>query len=96
VWTPATVDLGRAWTLLLYTDGLIEGRPGSDADALWIDGLLDLLAGVQVDAGTDPAQVVERLTRTVRDRAPDHDDDVAVIMLVHGRDHRHGQPTRQP
>jgi serine phosphatase RsbU (regulator of sigma subunit) len=83
VWSPGILDLGSTWELLLYTDGLIEGRPGPDADALWVDGLLDLLATLTEDDHGDPDQLVRQLTRAVRQRSPGHDDDVAVVMLTY-------------
>jgi serine phosphatase RsbU (regulator of sigma subunit) len=37
------VDLGEAWTLVLYTDGIIEGRVGPGPDRLGVEGLVDLM-----------------------------------------------------
>jgi serine phosphatase RsbU (regulator of sigma subunit) len=43
--TATEIDLGtRDWALLMYTDGLIEGRTGVADDRLEITGLCDLLA----------------------------------------------------
>ena len=44
-WTPVTVPLPESWTLLLYTDGIIEARAGPEAQArIGIEGLVALLA----------------------------------------------------
>jgi len=44
-WTPMTVPLPESWTLLLYTDGIIEARADPEAQArIGIEGLVALLA----------------------------------------------------
>src|SRR5215468_12778397 len=40
-WPVSEVDLGESWTLLLYTDGLIEGRVGTGPERLGSDGLTE-------------------------------------------------------
>jgi serine phosphatase RsbU (regulator of sigma subunit) len=42
-WTGGEVQLGPDWTLLLYTDGLVEGRIGEGPDRLNSEGLIDLI-----------------------------------------------------
>ena len=42
-WTGGEVKLGTDWTLLLYTDGLVEGRIGAGPDRLNSEGLIDLI-----------------------------------------------------
>jgi serine phosphatase RsbU (regulator of sigma subunit) len=46
VWTPHTYALPERWSLLLYTDGLIEGRTGVGADRLGGDGLQAMVRGL--------------------------------------------------
>jgi serine phosphatase RsbU (regulator of sigma subunit) len=45
-WEGAEVALGTEWSVLIYTDGLIEGRIGGGADRLGGDGLIKLTAGL--------------------------------------------------
>jgi serine phosphatase RsbU (regulator of sigma subunit) len=75
--------LGPRWELLLYTDGLIEGRSGSGGRCLLAEGLLELIRAQRVLSGQDPQQLVDGLVDAVRQLDPGHDDDVAVLMLTH-------------
>jgi serine phosphatase RsbU (regulator of sigma subunit) len=43
-WQPERVPLPMAWTILLYTDGIIEGRIGSGHERLGEEGLHHLIA----------------------------------------------------
>ena len=43
-WELHEVELGERWSLLLYSDGIYEGRVSSRGTRLGIDGLLELLA----------------------------------------------------
>lgn len=68
------------WAILVYTDGLIEGRNGDD----WLgtDGLCDLVSSYQLGGG-DP----ERLPEWLVARAEEHNggplaDDVAMLLLT--------------
>jgi serine phosphatase RsbU (regulator of sigma subunit) len=81
VWSPAYLELSPRWELLLYTDGLIEGRSGSEGRYLWVEGLLDLLRAQRKSPGQDPQQLVDDLLETVSRLDPRHNDDVAVVML---------------
>lgn len=69
---------GDDWALLLYTDGLIEGRLADDR--LGIDGLAELLESA---AGEPVAALPEFLVRraTELNGAP-LDDDVAILLLA--------------
>ena len=42
-WTACAVELGDRWSLLLYTDGLIEGRIAKGPYRLGTDGLMELV-----------------------------------------------------
>ncbi|MGH3854717.1 MAG: PP2C family protein-serine/threonine phosphatase [Pseudonocardiaceae bacterium] len=87
VWSPAEIMLRSRWELLLYTDGLIEGRSGSDGRSLWVEGLLELLRAQRARFGPDPQHLVDGLFDTVCRRDFKHDDDVAVVMLAHSSPH---------
>lgn len=43
-WEMHEVDLGERWSLLLYSDGIYEGKVSSRGNRLGIEGLLELLA----------------------------------------------------
>jgi serine phosphatase RsbU (regulator of sigma subunit) len=81
-WTAHEMPLGPQWDLMVYTDGLIEGRAAPGAELLWVDGLLGLLNGMRVPA-TDPAQLLDSVIGQVAALVPDQDDDIAVVMLQH-------------
>ncbi len=78
-WEALRVELGPRWSLLLYTDGLVEGRGPVRGELLWPEGLLDLLAR---EGGTDPAMLPERLVEhAVRFNGGPLSDDVAILLL---------------
>jgi serine phosphatase RsbU (regulator of sigma subunit) len=78
-WNPVCVDLGSDWALLLYTDGLIEGRGPDPAEPLWEEGLLDLL---RQEKGTDLERLPVRLVEHVQEfNGGPLSDDVAILLL---------------
>ena len=85
-WPAATVELGDAWSLLLYTDGVIEGRVPGGRRRLGDDGLA-ALAGAALAAGDrEPSALV----RHVVERAEELNggplvDDVALLLVSRGR-----------
>jgi serine phosphatase RsbU (regulator of sigma subunit) len=42
-WTVIDVPLGERWSMMLYTDGLIEAAVGENRQLLGVDGLVDLV-----------------------------------------------------
>jgi serine phosphatase RsbU (regulator of sigma subunit) len=83
-WAPIEVELPPKWTLLLYTDGLIEGRQPS-GDVLWTDGLLELLrevTGAPEPWRDDPAAMLDGVMERVRSLSTAQTDDVAAVLLV--------------
>jgi len=83
-WRPVEVELPPKWTLLLYTDGLIEGRQAS-GEVLWTDGLLDLLREVTAAPEPwrdDPAAMLDGVMERVRSLSTAQTDDVAAVLLV--------------
>jgi serine phosphatase RsbU (regulator of sigma subunit) len=78
-WDPVRVPLEAGWSLLLYTDGLIEGRVPRAGQRLWEEGLLDLL-GEERDTDLDrlPARLVE--LAQMLNGGPLLDD-VAILLL---------------
>jgi serine phosphatase RsbU (regulator of sigma subunit) len=80
---PATpVSLGKGdWSLLLYTDGLIEGGSGrADGERLGVEGLSELLAGRERD---HPAALPLWLVSQAEQRnGGPMADDVAVLLML--------------
>jgi len=83
-WPQVSVDLGDEWSLLLYTDGLIEGRGGVDRRVLGPEGLLGLIAAAAPEApgrGFEDT-LADTLLKTVeRLNGGPLADDVAVIVV---------------
>jgi serine phosphatase RsbU (regulator of sigma subunit) len=81
-WPGIPIRLDGSWSILLYTDGLIEGRIGKGSERLGSEGLMDLIR----DALGGPDQPMEQLLDQVIDRVRelnggDLDDDLAVLAL---------------
>jgi PAS domain S-box-containing protein len=85
-WPAGVVEVGGPWTLLCYTDGLVEGRsvPGS-VERFGIEALVEATAGLLGRAaGLD--EVLDRLLDVVQEaNGGDLSDDVAILCLSHGR-----------
>ena len=88
-WPGAEVELGGSWSVLLYTDGLIEGRVGRGPERLGSEGLIKLIEKerAQATAGQVPdRQANEQLIDAVITRARelnggDLEDDLAVLVV---------------
>jgi serine phosphatase RsbU (regulator of sigma subunit) len=89
-WTVSEVALGDNWTLLMYTDGLIEGRIGTGPERLGSDGLIEIIEAYQraaLPAGqwerqSQDERLLDRLIDRVRElNGGDLDDDLAVLAL---------------
>jgi serine phosphatase RsbU (regulator of sigma subunit) len=81
-WPGIPIRLDGSWSILLYTDGLIEGRIGKGSERLGSEGLMDLIT----DALGGPDKSTEELLDQVIDRVRelnggDLDDDLAVLAL---------------
>jgi serine phosphatase RsbU (regulator of sigma subunit) len=79
-WEPQVIDLPPGWALLLYTDGLVEGR--RDDGRLGEEGLSELITTAR-RAGAE----LWGLLRNVVERAEEHNggpllDDAAALLLV--------------
>jgi len=83
-WPGTQVKLGEAWSVLLYTDGLIEGRIGDGSERLGSEGLIDLVAKAVEDpvGHPDDDELLDRLIEQVRQlNGGDLDDDLAILAL---------------
>lgn len=80
-WPRVDVDLGEHWRLLLYTDGLIEGRVGSGSARLGEEGMIELLVK-QLRQGSDDHTLLDGLLTEVEQlNQGTLTDDVAVLLL---------------
>lgn len=81
-WPRRQVELGGAWSLMMYTDGLIEGRQGPDTkQRLGQDGMVEMI-NRQLAAGLDGEALLESAVAEVRDlNGGELTDDVAVLLL---------------
>jgi serine phosphatase RsbU (regulator of sigma subunit) len=87
-WPPTKVDLGERWTVLLYTDGLVEGRIGAGTERLGSAGLIkgieELLGGEAGGPGRSSELLLDWLiSRSRRLNRGDLDDDVAMLALTY-------------
>ncbi|APY87593.1 phosphatase [Streptomyces alfalfae] len=80
-WPRRQVELGGTWSLMLYTDGLIEGRIGQGNQRLGQDGMVEMVRR-QIAAGLRGEALLEAAVNEVRDlNGGDLTDDVAVLLL---------------
>ncbi|GAA2706818.1 MULTISPECIES: fused response regulator/phosphatase [Streptomyces] len=83
-WPHQEVELGPAWSLMMYTDGLIEGRVGGGARRLGQEGLIELVRR-RMRQGLRGEELLEATLAEVRAlNGGDLTDDVAVILLDRG------------
>jgi serine phosphatase RsbU (regulator of sigma subunit) len=89
LWPSALVELGQDWSVLIYTDGLVEGKIGTGPERLGSDGLIKL---IEKERAQDPADqsplrqqnehLVDALIAQARElNGGDLDDDLAVLVL---------------
>ncbi|MEV0925111.1 SpoIIE family protein phosphatase [Streptomyces spongiicola] len=89
-WPRRQVELGAAWSLVMYTDGLIEGRIAPGGDRLGQEGMVDMV-NRQLAAGLSGEALLEAAVAEVREmNGGDLTDDVAVLLLDRDRVHDRG------
>ncbi|MEU1041557.1 PP2C family protein-serine/threonine phosphatase [Streptomyces sp. NPDC005551] len=80
-WPRMQVELGAAWSLMLYTDGLIEGRVGDGKERLGQDGMVELVRR-RIAEGLEGEELLRVTVNEVRDlNGGELTDDVAVLLL---------------
>ncbi|MFF7410551.1 PP2C family protein-serine/threonine phosphatase [Streptomyces lydicus] len=80
-WPRRQVELGASWSLMMYTDGLIEGRIGKGNQRLGQEGMTELV-GRRMAAGLRGEELLDAAVREVRDlNGGELTDDVAVLLL---------------
>jgi serine phosphatase RsbU (regulator of sigma subunit) len=83
-WPSCSVELGGRWTVLMYTDGLIEGRVRDERRRLDVDGLVELVNAALGEGLRDDA-LLDRVIADVQAlNGGDLDDDMAVVALSYG------------
>ena len=81
-WPRQEVDLGPAWSLMLYTDGLIEGRVGEGTQRLGQEGMVDIMRR-KIALGLSGDDLLGAALNEARDlNGGDLTDDVAVLLLA--------------
>ncbi|HYB45734.1 MAG TPA: fused response regulator/phosphatase [Streptosporangiaceae bacterium] len=91
-WPGTQVRLDGSWSVLLYTDGLIEGRIGKGSERLGSEGLIDLITNALRSApaagngdpggGAADARLLDEVIEHVRElNGGDLDDDLAILAL---------------
>ncbi|MFG2429197.1 PP2C family protein-serine/threonine phosphatase [Streptomyces sp. NPDC048590] len=81
-WPRRQVELGGSWSLMMYTDGLIEGRVGQEGtQRLGQDGMVAMVNG-RLDQGLGGEALLEAAVTQVQDlNGGELTDDVAVLLL---------------
>jgi serine phosphatase RsbU (regulator of sigma subunit) len=94
-WPGLQVQLDGSWSILLYTDGLIEGRIGNGSERLGTEGLIDLISDALKSpqaAATSRAEgagqgmladdwLLDQVIERVRQLSDDLDDDLAILAV---------------
>jgi serine phosphatase RsbU (regulator of sigma subunit) len=83
-WPLTTVKLPPTWTLLLYTDGLIEGLEAQGSKGrLWSTGLLKLIDDAGDVRGSELGRLPSRLVEQAEElNGGPLTDDVAIVVLT--------------
>jgi serine phosphatase RsbU (regulator of sigma subunit) len=86
-WPRRQVDLGGTWSLMMYTDGLIEGRVGPvGTQRLGQDGMVAMI-NRQLAEGLAGEELLEAAVAQVRElNGGELTDDVAVLLLDRDQD----------
>ncbi|GGJ45077.1 PP2C family protein-serine/threonine phosphatase [Streptomyces brasiliensis] len=80
-WPRRQVELGAEWSLMLYTDGLIEGRVGTRGERLGQDGMVEMVRR-QLAEGLRGENLLRAAVHEVRElNGGELTDDVAVVLL---------------
>ena len=88
-WPSAEVFLGAEWSVLMYTDGLIEGKVGSGPERLGSDGLIKLIEKERGQDSGGPSRgrhaatlLIDAVINQARElNGGDLDDDLAVLVV---------------
>jgi len=89
-WPGGDVQLGESWSVLMYTDGLIEGKIGNGPERLGSDGLIKAIEKARAQAPPGPQldrleseRIVDSVISQARElNGGDLDDDLAVLAIT--------------
>ncbi|WP_179236065.1 PP2C family protein-serine/threonine phosphatase [Streptomyces sp. CS113] len=80
-WPRMQVELGAEWSLMLYTDGLIEGHVGEGRERLGQDGMVEMVRRQRAE-GLRGEELLRAAVNEVRElNGGELADDVAVVLL---------------
>ncbi|QKV93490.1 fused response regulator/phosphatase [Streptomyces sp. NA02950] len=83
-WPRREIQLGGAWSLMMYTDGLIEGRVGPGVQRLGQEGMVEIVAR-QLGEGLRGEDLLDATVTEVRTlNGGELTDDLAVLLLDRG------------
>ncbi|ADI08213.1 magnesium or manganese-dependent protein phosphatase [Streptomyces bingchenggensis BCW-1] len=83
-WPRREIELGGSWSLMMYTDGLIEGRVGKGVQRLGQEGMVDIVAR-GLTAGLRGEELLDNTVTEVRAlNGGELTDDLAVLLLDRG------------
>ncbi len=83
-WPRRQVELGGRWSLMMYTDGLIEGHVGAGRRRLEQEGMIDIVAR-RLAAGARGEVLLDGMLAEVHQlNGGELTDDVAVLLLDRG------------
>ena len=88
-WPEAPLELPAGWSILLFTDGVIEGGVGGGPDRLGEDGLQRLIAdyvGRRPGWRGDPHELLRELMASVEALNGEALGDDVAMLLVGSRD----------
>ncbi|KOY56247.1 PP2C family protein-serine/threonine phosphatase [Streptomyces sp. XY332] len=80
-WPRRQVELGGTWSLMLYTDGLIEGRIGDGKERLGQDGMVEMINRHLGEGLSGEGLLEASVTEARRLNGGELTDDVAVVLL---------------
>lgn len=79
-WGSRVIELGTAWRVMLFSDGLVEGRIGEGSERLGVERLLQIAA--EFPSYDDSAALVDHLIARARElHGGELTDDVAVLVV---------------
>ncbi|MFJ4903277.1 PP2C family protein-serine/threonine phosphatase [Streptomyces sp. NPDC088727] len=91
-WPRRQVELGGSWSLMMYTDGLIEGRVGTGTQRLGQDGMVAMINRQLAEGLTGDALLEAAVARVRELNGGELTDDVAVLLLDREEDAEHRKP----
>jgi DNA-binding NarL/FixJ family response regulator len=80
-WETNVIDLADPWTLLLYSDGITDGRVGATSERLGTHGLVAVAEGAMADCPSLGALADHLLAEAERGHGGPLPDDVALFLL---------------